>query len=102
MKFINKLSSLQVIELIKEFKITKNEDETKTLFSFYDDALHIIHTKTSDGRKIESIFKDFYIEQIYNVKPSLYDNRRFQNFMIDKLEKFDYRRILIEYLEQFE
>lgn len=82
-----------------EFKISVREDENKALFSVYDDALHIIHTKTADGRKIESIFVDFEIVQIYNTTPSLYDQRRYQNYMITQLEAYDYKQNLIDYLE---
>ncbi len=87
MNFIEKLNTQQTIALIKEFKISKREDENKMPYSI-----------RNGGKKIESIFKEFEIVQIYNGEPSQYDQRRYQNYMIEALEKFEYRKNLMEYL----
>ncbi|MCI8555851.1 MAG: hypothetical protein HFI85_04730 [Clostridia bacterium] len=98
MNFIERLNTQQTIALIKEFKISKREDENKMPYSIRNGELHVWHSTTTTGKKIESIFKEFEIVQIYNGEPSQYDQRRFQNYMIETLEKFDYRKNLMQYL----
>lgn len=82
MKYIDKLSKLNVEDILTEMRISKNEDIKNLKYTVYNGKLFVIHGKAENGQNIESIYTDYKIEKIYNSDPSNYDQRKFRNSMI--------------------
>lgn len=99
--FIEKLTIHQRQDLLWEMRIHPREDVRDYMVSFYTNRLRVNHGKTRNGERIESIYKDFEIEKIYNSEPSRYDQKKFQNFMTNLLGQV-YADHLKEYLKNKE
>ncbi len=82
MKYIDKLSTLEIEDLLTEMRISKNEDIKKLKYIKFAGKLRVVHGKTENGENIESIYTDYEIQKIYNSVPSNYDQRKFQNSMV--------------------
>ncbi len=82
MNYIEKLQLPHILGLIEEMKISRDENIHDITSSIHRCKLHTYHGKLKDNTQLECIYTEFEIEKLYNTKPSKYDQRRFQNYMI--------------------
>lgn len=98
MEYLNKLTHNKLGKLLRLISIKPFETDEyiilNSCISIYDNRLHILHGRDSDGDLIETVLTDFYVEKIYGFTPSLYDQVRFQetmkNLCSTESEKQDY------------
>ncbi len=98
--YMERINILQIHALIEEMRITKAERPCDANWIRVNGVLHIFHEGYIKKKpRIESIFTQYQILKIYNVEPSLYDQKRFQNFMIS-LYGEDYATDLKNFLKK--
>ncbi len=81
MNYIDRLSSLNVEDILTEMRISKLENIQKIPYIKFGGKLRVVHGKNKAGDNIESVYTEFKIEKIYNSEPSNYDQIKFQNSM---------------------
>ena len=84
------------LALLEEMHINRKDDVREFFTYFIDNKIFVDHGKNKNNETIKSIYSDFSVEKLYNSEPSLYDQTRFQNFMIEIFGK-EYLKDLKEY-----
>lgn len=83
MNYIEEMSQQNRLDLGDEMQMSKLEKPINRYYEVKRGMLFFYHTKDNDINKYTtSIYNQFEIIQLYDYKPSEYDQQRYRNFMI--------------------
>ena len=84
MNYIEGLKQQQILELAKEMQVSRLEKPANRFYEMKYGKMYFYHTKENNiNQYTTSIYDQFEIIQLYDLKPSEYDQQRYRNFMIE-------------------
>lgn len=99
--YLENMTQKQIRDFFTEMRISQYEDIEHLPYSIFNGTLKAVHGKNKRGEDIVTEFNQFELIRIYNSIPSNYDQKKFQNYMCNTLEKTDYKKDLDEFLNNY-